>query len=255
MRNCEWHFCLKGLFCISLGFCNMQSGETNFLTDYLSFLSTWHYFSDKLKHNRINEQNKNSIPQININSIKNKFDLFTLNVKDNIYILLIIEPKSTKLFLTANFYLKVTRSDTDLVENGGVLDDTLCHVLNVTHAITLPMNLQCRYQLQMYVRVRVFITSSNKNYIEFKHIWLLFKNIWLDLVYCKEHCGIHLLLLRRMFGKIFKSYCLNIRESIFLILKNIHSTDRVTLTHWALQCTKLIILFVSYFVKVQVIMN
>ena len=32
------------------------------------------------------------------------------------------------------------------------------------------------------------------------------KNIWLDPLYCKEHCGLYLLFQGRIFGKIFKIY-------------------------------------------------
>ena len=32
------------------------------------------------------------------------------------------------------------------------------------------------------------------------------KHIWLDPLYCKEHCGLYLLFQGRIFGKIFKIY-------------------------------------------------
>ena len=47
--------------------------------------------------------------------IRNKVELLSLNVKSNIEILLIIETKSVKRFLIANFYLKITHSNLDLI--------------------------------------------------------------------------------------------------------------------------------------------
>ena len=47
--------------------------------------------------------------------IRNKVELLSLNVKSNIEILLIIEINIMKPFLIANFYLKTSHSNLDLI--------------------------------------------------------------------------------------------------------------------------------------------
>ena len=107
----------------------MYSDEKNFLSVSLSDLSTCDHFADDLKHFRIKNLNKIIIAKININYVRNKFDLLLLNLKGNIDIMLITE---TKTF--PNNYLKVIQNHLDLIEiNMEVislfLSETIFHVM------------------------------------------------------------------------------------------------------------------------------
>ena len=93
-NNLKESFCLNGHTCISLSFNNMYSDEKNFLSISLSDLSTCDHFADDLKHFRIKNLNKIIIAKININCVRNKFDLLLLNLKGNIDIMLITETKN-----------------------------------------------------------------------------------------------------------------------------------------------------------------
>ena len=100
------------------------------------------------------------------------------------------------------------------------------------------------------LRVYVFLLApSIKFTLNLKIDSCCLKNILLDPVYCKEHCGLYLLFQGRIFGKIFKIYCWNITESFFLHFEKSHSIEKDAWKYLELQYTKPIILFISYFVK------
>ena len=72
----------------------------------------------------------------------------------------------------------------------------------------------------MILRVHVFLLAPSIKFILYLKIGSCYlKNIWLDPVYCNEHCGLYLLFQERIFGKIFKIYCWNITESLFSFWK------------------------------------
>ena len=93
-NNLKESFCLNGHACISLSFSNMYSDEKNLLSISLSGLSTCDHFADDLKHVRIKNLNNIIMAKININYVRNKFDLLLLNLKGNIDIMLITETKN-----------------------------------------------------------------------------------------------------------------------------------------------------------------
>lgn len=72
----------------SAGFCNVYNDDNNSTWESLSNLVTSHHWADGLRGIRIGNWNKLIIAQININSVRNKFELLSINVKGNIHILL-----------------------------------------------------------------------------------------------------------------------------------------------------------------------
>ena len=71
------------------------------------------------------------------------------------------------------------------------------------------------------LRVYIFLLAlSIKFILNLKTDSCYLKNIWLDPVYSKEHCGLYLLFQGRIFGKILKKLLLKYHRIIFFILKN-----------------------------------
>ena len=68
-----------------------ESDSTTFPSSSVNVESR--YFGDKLKSFRINNVNRMFIGQININSIRSKFDDLVKRVRSNIDILMILETK------------------------------------------------------------------------------------------------------------------------------------------------------------------
>ena len=67
------------------------------------------FFVEKLKSLHIGNLNSVIITQININSIRNKFDALVNGVRGNVDILMISETKTDDSFQTRQFYLRVTQ--------------------------------------------------------------------------------------------------------------------------------------------------
>ena len=68
-----------------------ESDSTNFPSSSVNV--EFRYFGDELKSLRINNVNRMFIGQININSIRSKFDDLVKRVRSNIDILMILETK------------------------------------------------------------------------------------------------------------------------------------------------------------------
>ena len=67
--------------------------------------------------------------------------------------------------------------------------------------------------VRLLTRVYVFLLAPSMKFILNLKLIVIQKNIWLDPVYSKEHCGIYLLLPQRIFGKIFKNYYWDIENN------------------------------------------
>ena len=110
------------------------------MKDSLNDLLTSYHFASKLKDIRIKYLIKITIAQICMNSTRNKFELLSLNVKNNIDILLIIETKIKQTFPNSQILLEDYSWPFRLERNelGGdilvfITDDIPYLVLTVSH--------------------------------------------------------------------------------------------------------------------------
>ena len=95
------------------------------------------YYKNDLKKIRIKNPNRLIIAQININSLRNKFDIFVQMLSNNVDLLLISETKIDASFPNAQFYITgYTIYRRDRNSNGGglllyVKDDIPSTMLNI----------------------------------------------------------------------------------------------------------------------------
>ena len=80
-----------------------------------------------LKDIRINNKNRLIIGQLNINSLRNKFEQLSIMINGNIDIFMISETKLDETFPAAQFYFKVFAIPTDLIVIATVV--ALCSIL------------------------------------------------------------------------------------------------------------------------------
>ena len=116
----------------------------------------------ELKNIRLKNVNNIIIPQININSIRNKFELLSHYVSGDIDILIITETKLDKSFPNGQFLLHGYSEPFKLDRNqfgGGLLafvrEDMTCSILNIKQltieALSIEINLRKRKWLLCHV--------------------------------------------------------------------------------------------------------
>ena len=129
-------------------------------------------FKTKLKDIRIANWNRIVISHININSIRNKFELLAEAVMGNVNVLMVAETKNDKSFPTSQFILPGFTSPYrfDITKEGGeilayIREDIPYKLLNISY---IASDIECLGTEVSLRKVKCFVTFSynpHKNYI------------------------------------------------------------------------------------------
>ena len=129
-------------------------------------------FKTKLKDIRITNLNRIVISHININSIRNKFELLAEAVMGNVNVLMVAETKNDKSFPTSQFILPGFTSPYrfDRTKEGGgvlvyIMEDIPYKLLNISY---IASDIECLGIEVSLRKVKCFVSFSynpHKNYI------------------------------------------------------------------------------------------
>ena len=129
-------------------------------------------FKTKLKDIRITNLNRIVICHIDINSIRNKFELLAEAVMGNVNVLMVAETKNDKSFPTSQFILPGFTSPHrfDITKEGGgilayIREDIPYKLLNISY---IASDIECLGTEVSLRKVKCFVTFSynpHKNYI------------------------------------------------------------------------------------------
>ena len=129
-------------------------------------------FKTKLKDIRITNLNRIVISHININSIRNKFELLAEAVMENVDVLMVTETKNDKSFPTSQFILPGFTSPYrfDRTKEGGgvlvyIMEDIPYKLLNISY---IASDIECLGIEVSLRKVKCFVSFSynpHKNYI------------------------------------------------------------------------------------------
>ena len=129
-------------------------------------------FKTKLKDIRITNLNRIVISHININSIRNKFELLAEAAVENVDVLMVTETKNDKSFPTSQFILPGFTSPYrfDRTKEGGgvlvyIMEDIPYKLLNISY---IASDIECLGIEVSLRKVKCFVSFSynpHKNYI------------------------------------------------------------------------------------------